>query len=374
MSIGIRRLKIAALRNLSTVELDGVSQINLFCGANGSGKSSLLEAVHLLLAGRSFRHHQTRPLIQEGSIACAVFGEYLDDAGLQHQCGVQKTRDGKTLAKRDGEMLSSLAELAESLPVVALHADSFELVMGGPAQRRQFLDWQLFHVEPGFMTAWRAAQRALSQRNSLIRHGKIGPAQLAPWTREYARYGEQIDAWRRQQVQQLMEHLPPILEALNTPQVDIEYRSGWSGESLERALTDDVDRELRLGQTLFGPHRADLKLVVAGRPAAEVLSRGQIKLLVAALRMAQVQRLIAAGRCCVLLVDDLGAELDRQHRHQLCQQLAAVQQQLFITVIEPEELDPAWLQQDQIRMFHVEHGTITAQGSTVPPNNLPPQG
>ena len=371
---GIHRLKISSLRNLATVELDALGSINVFHGANGSGKSSLLEAVHLLLAGRSFRHHQTKPVIQDGAAACAVFGEYRDAAGITHQCGVQKTRDGRTLAKRDGEVLNSLAELAESLPVVALSADSFELVTGGPAQRRQFIDWQLFHVEHGFMAVWRAAQRALSQRNSLIRHGKIEPAQLASWTHEYARHGEQIDRWRQQQVGELTQRLPSALQALfgpAAPDIGVDYRRGWAADvELEQALSGDIERELRMGQTLFGPHRADLKLSVDGRPAAEVLSRGQIKLLVAALRVAQLQRLSAAGNHCVVLVDDLGSELDRGHRYRLCRLLGSLQQQLFITVIEPEELDPEWLQEGT-HMFHVEHGTITAQPSATPADNLP---
>lgn len=371
MISGIRRLKVSALRNLSAVALDELGRINVFHGANGSGKSSLLEALHLLLAGRSFRHHQTRPLIQDGVPACAVFGEHVDGSGNVHHTGVQKTRDGRTLAKRDGEALSSLAELADALPVVALHADSFELVTGGPAQRRQFLDWQLFHVEHGFMPVWRSAQRALSQRNSLIRHGKIDPAQLTTWTREYARHGEQIDRWRHAQVELLAEQMQPVLDALygaEAPAIEIAYRRGWpEGVDLEQALSGDVERELRMGQTLFGPHRADLRLMANGRAAADVLSRGQTKLLVATLRLAQIRRLVASGRDCVLLVDDLGAELDRQHRHRFCRELAALGQQLFVTVIEPEELDPEWLRLEDARMFHVEHGTITAQAPAAAP-------
>ncbi len=364
MISGIRRLKVSALRNLASVEVERLGPINLIHGPNGAGKSSLLEAIHLLLSGRSFRHHQTRPLIQEGGDSCAVFGEYVDASGVQRRSGIQKFRDGRTVAKRDGEALRSLAELADSLPVVALHADSFELVTAGPAQRRQFLDWQLFHVEPGFMAVWRAAQRALSQRNALIRRGKIAASLLEPWSREYAKYGEQIASWRQELSGALQSPVRVALTELfggDAPDLAIEYRRGWpEGESLEHLLLSHLERELRSGQTLFGPHRADLKLTVSGRPAAEVLSRGQTKLLVAALRLSQVRLLREVGLHSVVLIDDLGAELDRPHRHRLCHLLASLQQQLFVTVIEPEELPLDWRQDGQATMFHVEHGAVSA--------------
>jgi DNA replication and repair protein RecF len=371
MNSGLCRLRISSLRNLAGVALDDLARVNLFFGDNGAGKSSLLEAVHLLLSGRSFRHHQTRPLIQEGSESCAVFGEYRDGSNLLHRCGVQKFRDGRTLARRDGQPLRSLAELAHSLPVVALHADSFELVMGGPAQRRQFLDWQLFHVEQGFMPVWRAAQRALAQRNALIRRGKIGPS-LAPWSHEYARLGEQIDSWRRQQVGLLCNLLPPVMAALfagEPPAVAIDYRRGWPADALLKDLLfDHVDREEKSGQTLFGPHRAELKLSIEGRPAAEVLSRGQTKLLVAALRLSQVQLLRDSGRHCVVLIDDLGAELDRRHRDRLWEFLESLQQQLFVTVIEPLELlaDANGRSDGLIKVFHVEQGAVGAVSAMEP--------
>jgi len=361
----IQRLQVQNVRNLGRVSLPALGPINIFYGANGSGKTSLLEAIHLLLVGRSFRQAQLKPLLSEGQQECVVFGELTSqEQDRRFTLGQQRSHDTKPLIRLNGERLSSLAELVRLAPLQVLNSDSFELLTGGPSQRREYLDWGLFHVEPNFYATWRQAQRALKQRNTLIRHGKIDRSQLLLWSREYARYGEQLDQMRLQYMEQLEPVFQRVLCEL-TPQIGerlaLAYTRGWSRDhSLEQLLVEGIDKDLQQGFTRSGPHRADVKVQLGQTLASETLSRGQLKLVVASLRLAQAELLQQqVNERCIFLIDDLPAELDRRHRQKLCHLLEQQELQVMITCIEHQDLIDCWSRPDCLQMFHVEHGTIT---------------
>lgn len=359
----IARLQVQDVRNLKQVALEQLRTINIFFGANGSGKTSLLEAVNLLLVGRSFRHAQLKPILREGSTQCVVFAE-LAEGESRMALGMQRSHSDKPIIKCNGERLKTAAELVRIVPVQLLNTEAFALLTGGPGGRREFMDWGLFHVEPEFYAAWQHARRALHQRNSLIRHDKIDRSQLELWSREYARYGEVLDVFRRDYIAALAPRFRQILSELNptlTERISVVYSRGWAREtSLEVLLNDNVDSDLRQGFTRVGPHRADLKLQVGAHSAADTLSRGQIKLVVASLRIAQAELLHErTGRRCVFLIDDLPAELDMQHRRHLCAALERLAAQVLLTCIDKNELMDCWQAADQVAMFHVEHGAIS---------------
>lgn len=371
----IQRLQVAHVRNLSRVSLPQLKSINIFCGVNGSGKTSLLEAVHLLVMGKSFRHALIRPVLQEGEAECTVFSELQSSDAGRVTIGTSRFRDGsKPIVKLNGNPASALSELVELVPLQVLSADSFEMLTGGPSHRREFLDRGLFHVEPNFYPAWRLAQRALKQRNSLIRHGKIPPDQLALWSREYARYGEQIDNMRRQYIDELLPHCRAMVERLSPAalsDVEVVYSRGWAKElALETALLDGIERDVQQGYTRQGPHRADLRVSVSAGVAAEALSRGQLKILVAAFHLAQAELLqVRTGKKSLFLIDDLAAELDRTHRQRLCAVLEGLGQQVLATCVEREDLLDCWSNTNELQMFHVERGQITPESSEITQGN-----
>jgi DNA replication and repair protein RecF len=359
----IVRLQVQDVRNLKQVALEQLRAINIFFGANGSGKTSLLEAVNLLLVGRSFRHAQLKPILRDGSSQCVAFAE-LAEGENRLALGMQRSHTDKPIIKCNGERLKSAAELVRIVPVQLLNTEAFALLTGGPSGRREFMDWGLFHVEQEFYAAWQHARRALHQRNSLIRHDKIDRSQLELWSREYARYGEVLDVFRRDYIATLAPRFRQILSELNptlTERITVVYSRGWARDtSLEALLNDNVDSDLRQGFTRVGPHRADLKLQVGAHSAADTLSRGQIKLVVASLRIAQAELLHErTGRRCVFLIDDLPAELDMQHRRHLCAALERLAAQVLVTCIDKSELKDCWQAADQVAMFHVEHGAIS---------------
>lgn len=359
----IERLDITAIRNLSHVRLGELGSINVFHGENGSGKTSLLEAIHLLCLGRSFRSRQFRQVIQHEVDTATVFAAAKDPvSGAKHTLGVSRSRTAAAEIRMNNEPVGSLAELAAVFPLQLLNSESFQLVEGGPGQRRQFLDWGVFHVEHSFNSHWQKARKCIKHRNSLLRHGKIRASELEPWDREIATYGELMDAQRKDYLCEFESVFAPMVERVaGLGQVRIDYRRGWDEEhGLEDVLRAQQDKDGQQGYTGYGPHRADLKLFVGDKPAANVLSRGQEKTLVCSLRLAQAELLRRIqGKSCVFLVDDLPAELDAGHRQRLCAELERLDAQVFVTCIEPKEVEGLWAVPEETRVFHVEHGVVS---------------
>ncbi|MEE8060108.1 MAG: DNA replication/repair protein RecF [Pseudomonadales bacterium] len=364
----IRRLEITGVRNVKRESLTSLSQINILYGSNGAGKTSVLESIHLLSSARSFRTHKLKPLIGSKVDSCTVFAE-IDIPGLGYQpVGVERFKSAARsgVIKVSGQSVKSSALLANNLPLQVICSDTFKLLEGAPVVRRQFLDWGVFHVEHSFHRVWKTARRCLKQRNTLLRHGRIDAVQLDVWTSELARLGQQLDNFRQQYIAQLV----PVFEHTLAKLIDLDglrlnYNRGWDKDrTLEEVFQSNRIREQELGYTLSGPHRADLRLRYQSADAADILSRGQQKLVVCALRVAQGYLLSQlTGRLCVFLVDDLPSELDNDRRKALCKLLEELQCQVFITCVDRADMENCWSMDTPIKMFHVEQGKITAVNS-----------
>ncbi|MBB3169818.1 DNA replication/repair protein RecF [Simiduia aestuariiviva] len=359
----LESLNIQNFRNISDCALVLHANVNLFFGTNGAGKTSVLEAVSLLGRGRSFRSHKLKPLIQQGQTAVTVFGKYTDSAQGQVRIGVERTQRGADQFRVNGKPVSSASELAQVMPLQTIFSETFALLTGGPGERRQFLDWLVFHVEHQFMPAWRQVRQALKQRNSLLRSGRITADLLAPWDVELSRQGELLDKLRCRVFHELKAELLTLLAPIPVyKDLEIEYQRGWSSDiALADALVEQRTRDLQLGHTSIGPHRADLKIRLGKLSAEDVLSRGQQKLLVCALRISAArvfQR--ASDRKCAFLIDDLPSELDTDNRRRLGEWLIALGGQVFVTGVDQQDLDSTWQELSVPRkVFHVEHGQVT---------------
>jgi|TARA_A100001391_G_scaffold204298_2_gene199472 DNA replication and repair protein RecF len=261
----------------------------------------------------------------------------------------------------DGEKVERVAQLAQALPLQLINPDAFRLLEGSPSARREFLDWGVFHVKHDFFDVWRRVRRALKHRNALLRHGKMDVQALNVWDREFAHWSERLDALRMEYMQALAPLFQATLaELIDLPELTLRYQRGWDAKRpLGDVLAAGRDSDSHMGFTQTGPQRADLRIRLGRRPAVEVLSRGQQKLVVSALKLAQGRLLEEMnGRTCVYLIDDLPAELDGEHRRLFCQLLAGLECQVFVTCVEPETLDRVWLPNTDVRMFHVEHGRL----------------
>ena len=363
--MSLSRVTVTAVRNLHPVTLSPSPRINILHGANGSGKTSLLEAIHLLGLARSFRSNKLQPMIQYEQPACTVFGQVQCEDGLHSNLGISRDRQGELQIRIDGQNARSTAQLAEILPLQVINPDSFRLLEGAPKVRRQFLDWGVFHVEPRFLPAWQRLQKALRQRNSWLRHGTLDAASQAAWDRELCLASDELDGYRRAYIQALKPVFEQVLgELVEIEGLTLSYYRGWDKDkSLADVLATTLPRDQQLGHTQAGPQRADLRLRLGVNNAAEILSRGQQKLVVCALRIAQGHLLNQAKQGqCIYLVDDLPSELDEQHRQALCRLLDDLQCQVFITCVDHEYLKDGWRTDTPVAMFHVEHGVITASG------------
>jgi DNA replication and repair protein RecF len=357
----LNSIEISKVRNLVAVSLDCHSKANIIYGANGSGKTSLLEAIFLLGRGKSFKHRDLRLVVNRGQDSLIVSGRVVrPTTNTEHQLGVMRSVKGGFEARCDGASLSSAGQLASELPIQLVDAHSFSLLEGGPLQRRQFIDWGVFHVEHGFSDLWRRFQKALKQRNQLLRHGRIDEDLLKLWSQELAPLNEMIAEQRREYITQLEGYITPVVSAFGgLGSVSIEYNQGWpEGQLILDVLLADKDRDIAVGTTSHGAQRADIHVFVDGVAAADSLSRGQSKLLVYALKLAQAAHYKATtGHSCVFLLDDLPAELDYDNRKDVLAYLDHLQCQYFVTGVDKKDFDG--INKELSQMFHVEHGVFS---------------
>ncbi len=385
--MGLTDLTVDNFRCIERAELRLRPGLNLIWGGNGSGKTSLLEAIFLLGRGRSFRTRNSEKLIRHGQSQLVVFGRRVTEdesavvaegssgpasfggaeipngpdaqsavwaGSLSQALGVQVSRGGGTIARIAGSPASSLADLSRAFPVQVIEPGVHKLVEEGANRRRRWLDWGVFHVEPQFGDQWVRYSRALKQRNAALR---AQPSLAAAWDSEVMRLGEQVAAARRSFIERLQPYWAETVQALSGLSPELTYFRGWAQDaSLASALDASRGRDVAKHVTHVGPHRADVILKLDGKPAREVLSRGQQKLVAVAMTLAQLRLLVTLlDMRPTLLLDDPAAELDRAHLHRFIQQVADLNGQLVITALDPNS-HPFGMPE---RMFHVEHGRVS---------------
>ena len=359
---GLTRLEITSFRNIGHCALSPHPHLNVLAGPNASGKTSFLEAIHYLALGRSFRTGNVRPLIRQGDSETVLFVELAGGAAA----GLCKHRNGELQLKLNGNPVRGWENIAKELPVQILDTTSFSLLTDGPGSRRRFLDWGVFHVEHQFLSTWRRTRKALKHRNALLKQaGKPDPQQLSTWEAEIVAGSSQITESRDRYAERLQQAFKLALAKLNVSladEISLHFFSGWNREhDLAALLRDNRENDRSQGNTRHGPHRADLRVKSDSDKAVEVLSRGQQKLVVAALKIAQGELYFeTSAQRPIYLIDDLAAELDDHNRVKIFELLQSLGAQLFVTCVALEALASCLPETSRRTVFHVEHGTITA--------------
>ena len=340
-------------RRLQGMTIEPHPRLNLFLGPNAAGKTTILEAVHCLSRKRSFRSSQAADLAGEQGRHWRVAGRFLHQDLPATRVQVRWV-PGEVRLKSDGDL--GLAELSQRFPVQLLEPGQHRLLEDGPTYRRRYLDWGVFHVEHQFYPAWQRYQRALRQRNKALKSGALKAA--ISFEPELADAGQRVHELRETYLQRFSAPLAArVHQLLNTDDWSLSLQRGWRGEvSFHDCLAEQRDRDRRMGQTAEGPHRAELRLKLGGETARNRVSRGQQKMLIAALVLAQCDQVLeATGIAPVLLVDDLPAELGEAFQRALVSALNSYPGQVFVTALEASR---AMEGLEVGGMFHVEHGEV----------------
>ena len=353
----LTRLEVRDLRILRSVALRPHPILNVIAGGNAAGKTSILEAIHVLGTGRSFRSRDVEPLVRWESTELSVFGEVMDPGGTLRRIGVVKGGPEPRI-RVDGQDVSGAAVVARLMPVAVFAPDSLEIVEGSPGERRSLMDWALFHVEPEYGPSILRCRRSLRQRNAALRSGTTRRA-AAVWEHELCEEADRIDSWRTTYAQEMLPFVRESLAQLTPIPLEILYRRGWpAGESIASTLERTWPSDAARGWTTHGPHVADLSLQVAAHPARETLSRGEKKALAAALVLGHVEYVrCTCNRQPVLLADDFPSELDAGARQWFLEGIRGTGCQTFLTVLEPSAVSlPS---ASEYGMFHVKQGRLT---------------
>ncbi|KEY91461.1 DNA replication and repair protein recF [Candidatus Photodesmus blepharus] len=354
----LTRLIIHQFRNIKSCDIELETGFNFLVGPNASGKTSLLEAIYMLGYGRSFKGVLTRYVIQNECDELFVHGRFLNTLQCEIPIGIHERRNGTKEIKIRGQSGQKVVQLAQVLPLQLIHPEGFDLLVDAPKYRRAFIDWGVFHIESEFYSVWSRFKRLNKQRNALLKVVS-NYRELSYWDQEMARLSENISIWRGKYIEKINVMVKCICNLL-LPEFDIElkYYQGWEKNMLYKQILErSFERDQSLGYTLNGPNKADLKIKVDKTSAKDVLSRGQLKLMVCALRIAQGQYLTQmTGKPCIYLIDDFASELDSQRRKYLADCLKATGSQVFVSSISESQIFDMYDSND--RIFNVKSGVI----------------
>ncbi len=337
----IKRIYIQNFRNIKHLDIKPDLNVNLIFGPNGSGKTSFLEALSCLALGRSFRGAKTPHLIAHDEQSFVLSTEIQQDQSISTDTiGMMRTRTrGESVQiSINGQRTNRLIDIIDKLCVQIIHPQGTELITGSPEERRAFLDWGVYYTFPRFKELWMDYRRILGQRNALLkdRSRNIPSSMFTVWDDMLCELSEKITSMREHYLADIRPELNRIT-AKFLPEIkfDFSLSQGWEkGLKLRDLLSLNIEKDRNLGYTFYGCHRADLKIKTNQSPASETLSRGQIKLLVCAMRLSQGSDLFKENnQSCVYLVDDINSELDQHSRSLLLSEILENNNQLFITNI-----------------------------------------
>lgn len=347
----------------------------MFVGQNGSGKTSLLEAVFLLSRGKSFRHHEPKRYIAHVAECCTVWGQFANDNTL----AITKHKlDTKTELRYNQTPIATQALASRLLPVLVIDPSGMDVLEDGSATRRQLLDFLCFHANPAFHGIWLEYQRALKQRNTLLKlpnaiNVPAIHAQILAWDRILSDTARQLHGIRTQVFERWQSDFDATIRTLlpqYQQQLHLTYQAGFDTDSdLQTLLKDRLYSDIELGYTRIGSHRADLAIGIKTplangkthkEQAVNVLSRGQKKLLITALKLSGLPQLCKqTDHQPIVLVDDIDSELDDRANGLLLKTLLELPCQIFVSSLDKKVVEMInAMGEKEVVVFEVEQGVI----------------
>jgi DNA replication and repair protein RecF len=347
----LRSLRLMDFRCFRSLDLEVPAEGAILVGDNAQGKTSILEAICVLVRLHSPRSHRMATLARIGSNGFGIAG---DPWGVERQ--VRHSREGLVLKADDDVRASKNAYLDDGGLVVWMGNEDLELIRGPGEGRRRYLDFIGAQIDSNYRRSWSRYRRALQAKNLLLKEGRPRDAEILSYEEILIEHGTALMETRAR----LVEELSPLAaEAQKTVSgkdepLTLQYLPA-SGPDLRESILQARDRERRLRQAVVGPHRDDLSLRLHGMPAADFASEGQQRTIALALKLAQGSLLAGrGGRAPIYLMDDIFGELDPGRRNALMSHLPPKAQKWITTT----HLD--WLREtpelEGIRRFTVSDG------------------
>lgn len=338
-----QKLEIENFRNISSLKWELGEGLNVLEGANGQGKTNLLEALYFLAHGRSFRTRDRRSLIKKDQVL-ARMGAQIRQGELTHSLKCTLSEERRELLW-NGKAQSHWTRIYGILQVLLFTPESTGLFRTAPSSRRRYFDQAIGAIIPDYSQGVARYQRVLQQRNQMLKD-RVSSQWREPYDLQWAQWTKQIMATRQEYLSKLMPFWEQRLEALTSGVRDIHAQ--WEGPLDQEVLLEEHEilrrlrsvegEELRTGHSRLGPHRDDLILYWQGRPVKEIASQGQQRLMAIALKLAEADLYRdTRGHAPVFLLDDVGSELDPKHLAQLLQCLRTMASQTVLTTAHPGE-------------------------------------
>lgn len=380
--MSLASFKALNFRNFESLDLVFDPQVNFIIGDNGSGKTSLLDAIFYMSHGRSFntsQHHKVIRFDQDNFVLSAEvvksagvvskanssLDASLDTGLISNRVGIRRYKDSQIDMRINGKPSQRLSALAKILPVQLITPDSFKLFFGGPKERRQFFDFGVFHVKPDFYQHWLRFTKIHRHRNALLKqHPSKYNQEFEYWDTEFCQLAQQLNQTRQAYLDvfqtQFEQATQNIDSMLSDAGIKFQLFPGFSmGSPLLEQLQRSFTKDAKFGFTSIGPHKADVKVKSDKRLVEDVLSRGQLKLLLYVIKLIQSSIISQYNMTPVMLLDDIASEVDNANLTSIFSFLQLSQQtQFFITGLNAEIVKFLNSENHSHAVFHVKHGTI----------------
>ena len=361
----LSHVKVSYFRNFDYIDIPLAKGINVFYGNNGAGKSSILEFLYYLSLAKSFRSSNHQSLIKSGHDSFSIFAVLIDSDEVKHSEGLERKYDGTIKVLFDNKNISRNSDMAKNLCVQVISPDSFDLLTEGPSVRRSFIDWGVFYSYDSYGKIFSDFLRVLKQRNSLI-HNKADELSLEYWDSVFVELSDKISEFRTLYIEDFSKEILKITEKF-IPEFNFKFslNCGYKREEgLLNILKKNRNREMVFGYTIYGPHKCDLKIKANDITASQVLSRGQQKLLVISMHLAQgFLYAKKTGKNCVFLIDDVSSELDEHNQKILCDLIKSTRSsaQYFLTLLGDSRL--SWYKESfpEASFFSVSDNKVVTQ-------------
>lgn len=353
----IKQIKVNNFRCYEHLDLQFNNRINILYGDNGSGKTSVLEAIYFLSTGKSFRSKRTKNLLKHETDGLSLFANFRDQKQFSHQLGITLSKQLSKKVKLNQDVVSNQSQIAHLLPVVSIDPDSYLFLDKPPQYRRSYFDWLVFHVKPNYLKTWSKVNRCHKHLNILYKEKKI--QELDYWEQQYIKHAESLSNMRLDifgELEQMVnEKINAFIPELKTLQ--LQFKQGWvEGITLKDQLKQDREKNLIYGSLNAGVHKMDLKNTIKQKPAHENLSRGQKKIISSVYYLCYIELLTKHLNVNpILCLDDMDAELDTHKTAVFSEFIQNSSNQVFVTTVDKEKLAPNL---KKASMFHVKHNQI----------------